>query len=124
MRWIIATLVAIAIFGGGGQVRALESSPAVAVSPHKTAEHDRVDLVLPTDNDTLFSGGGPAFYQYIERTYKGVKSTPWEGGQYGFVRDPRNLYVIDVNLALGVVGVELIVALLNGDARTEADNVR
>jgi murein DD-endopeptidase MepM/ murein hydrolase activator NlpD len=88
MRWIIATLVAIAIFGGGGQVRALESSPAVAGSPHKTAEHDRVDLVLPTDNDTLFSGGGPAFYQYIERTYKGVKSTPWEGGQYGFVRDP------------------------------------
>lgn len=90
MRWIIATLVAIAIFGGGGQVRALESSPAVAGSPHKTAEHDRVDLVLPTDNDTLFSGpaGAGAFYQYIERTYKGVKSTPWEGGQYGFVRDP------------------------------------
>jgi murein DD-endopeptidase MepM/ murein hydrolase activator NlpD len=47
-----------------------------------------VDLVLPTDNNALFSGGGPAFYQYIERNYKGVKSTPWEGGQYGFVRDP------------------------------------
>src|SRR5207247_7078929 len=47
-----------------------------------------VDLVLPTDNDALFSGGGPAFYQYIERDYKGVKSTPWEGGRYGFVRDP------------------------------------
>jgi murein DD-endopeptidase MepM/ murein hydrolase activator NlpD len=45
-------------------------------------------LVLPTDNDALFSGGGPAFYQYIERNYKGAKSTPWEGGQYGFVRDP------------------------------------
>jgi murein DD-endopeptidase MepM/ murein hydrolase activator NlpD len=46
------------------------------------------DLVLPTDNDALFSGDGPAFYQYIERDYKGVKSMPWEGGQYGFVRDP------------------------------------
>ena len=47
-----------------------------------------VDLVLPTDNDALFTGDGSAFYQYIERNYKGVKSTPWEGGQYGFVRDP------------------------------------
>ena len=46
------------------------------------------DLILPTDNDALFSGGGPAFYQYIERDFKGVKSTPWDGGQYGFVRDP------------------------------------
>ena len=46
------------------------------------------DLVLPTDNDAIFSGGGPTFYQYIERDFKGVKSTPWEGGQYGFVRDP------------------------------------
>ena len=45
-------------------------------------------LDLPTDNDALFSGDGPAFYQYIDRNYKGVKSTPWEGGQYGFVRDP------------------------------------
>ncbi len=50
--------------------------------------HDVLDLVLPTDNDALFSGDGPAFYQHIERNFKGVKSTPWEGGQYGFVRDP------------------------------------
>ena len=47
-----------------------------------------IDLALPTDNDALFSGGGPAFYQYVERNYKGARSTPWEGGQYGFVRDP------------------------------------
>jgi len=46
------------------------------------------NLVLPTDNDALFSGGGPDFYQYIERDYHGEKTTPWEGGQYGFVRDP------------------------------------
>jgi murein DD-endopeptidase MepM/ murein hydrolase activator NlpD len=53
------------------------------------AQNQMLDLVLPTDNDALFSGDGPAFYQYIERDYKGVKSTPWEGGQYGFVRDPK-----------------------------------
>ena len=51
-------------------------------------QHQTLDLALPTDNNALFSGGGPAFYQYIERDFKGVKSSPWEGGQYGFVRDP------------------------------------
>ena len=41
----------------------------------------RLDLALPTDNDALLRGPGPQFYQYVERVYKGVKSTPWEGGQ-------------------------------------------
>lgn len=53
-------------------------------------QNQSVDLSLPTDNDALFSGGGAAFYQYIERNFNGVKSTPWEGGQYGFVRDPTD----------------------------------
>ncbi|HMF46634.1 MAG TPA: M23 family metallopeptidase [Candidatus Udaeobacter sp.] len=56
----------------------------------QTARSQGLDLVLPTDNDALFSGDGPAFYQYIDRDYNGVKSTPWEGGQYGFVRDPKS----------------------------------
>jgi murein DD-endopeptidase MepM/ murein hydrolase activator NlpD len=48
-----------------------------------------VDLALPTDNDALFrEDGGPDFYQYVNRDYRGEKSTPWEGGRYGFVRDP------------------------------------
>jgi murein DD-endopeptidase MepM/ murein hydrolase activator NlpD len=55
-----------------------------------TAQNRALDLVLPTDNDALFSGDGPAFYQYIDRDFNGVKSTPWEGGQYGFVRDPKD----------------------------------
>src|SRR5437870_12224302 len=52
------------------------------------AQNQVIDLALPTDNDALFRDGGPAFYQSIERDHKGVKSIPWEGGQYGFVRDP------------------------------------
>src|SRR2546423_7558678 len=55
----------------------------------ETAHDHSLDIVLPTDNDALYSEDGPAFYQYIERDYNGVKSTPWEGGQYGFVRDPK-----------------------------------
>jgi murein DD-endopeptidase MepM/ murein hydrolase activator NlpD len=53
-----------------------------------SGETEPLNLVLPTDNDALFRGGGAEFYQYIERDYKGEKSTPWEGGQYGFVRNP------------------------------------
>src|SRR6266536_4400603 len=54
----------------------------------QAAQNQKLDLVLPMDNDALFSGDGAAFYQYVERNYNGVKSTPWQGGQYGFVRDP------------------------------------
>src|SRR5216117_4423473 len=61
----------------------------IAMRAH-TAQNQALNLVLPTDNDALFSGDGPAFYQYVERNYKGAKSTPWVGGQYGFVRDPTD----------------------------------
>ena len=58
------------------------------ISASTSVSQVQLDLVLPTNNDALFREGGPQFYQYVERVYKGVKSTPWEGGQYGFVRDP------------------------------------
>src|SRR5207237_3504166 len=54
-----------------------------------SGETEPLNLVLPTENDALFRGGGAEFYQYVERDYRGEKSTPWEGGQYGFVRDPE-----------------------------------
>jgi murein DD-endopeptidase MepM/ murein hydrolase activator NlpD len=52
------------------------------------SQAEPLNLVLPTDNDAIFRGEGSEFYQYIERDYKGEKSTPWEGGRYGFVRNP------------------------------------
>src|SRR5438876_11345518 len=55
----------------------------------QTAQNQVLDLVLPTDNDALFSADGPAFYQYVDRDYNGVKSTPWEGGKYGFDRSAK-----------------------------------
>ncbi|MFZ4764107.1 MAG: M23 family metallopeptidase [Roseimicrobium sp.] len=45
-------------------------------------------IVLPTDNDALLRNDGPAFYMFVDRNFENVKSTPWEGGQYGFVRGP------------------------------------
>lgn len=52
------------------------------------AEEAPLQLALPTDNHALFSGHYSEFYQNIERNLQGVISHPWEGGQYGFVRDP------------------------------------
>src|SRR4051794_30944318 len=43
---------------------------------------------LPTANDALFRGDGEAFYQYVNRNFQGVETKPWEGGQYGFSRNP------------------------------------
>lgn len=51
------------------------------------------DLVyrLPTDNDALFKGDNKAFYTYVDRTFEGVTTQPWEAGTYGFVRNPFRL---------------------------------
>ena len=48
-------------------------------------------LILPTDNDGLLTGNFAEFYQYVQRDFDGQVSQPWEGGQYGFVRDPRRI---------------------------------
>ncbi|MEA3211656.1 MAG: murein DD-endopeptidase [Chthoniobacter sp.] len=48
-----------------------------------------LDLTFPTQNRALLQGDGEGFYMFIDRDLQGEKSTPWEGGQYGYVRDPR-----------------------------------
>lgn len=47
-----------------------------------------MSLRLPTDNHALLENRPADFYQHIDRVFQGVRSEPWEGGQYGFVRDP------------------------------------
>jgi murein DD-endopeptidase MepM/ murein hydrolase activator NlpD len=70
-------------------IRSLLTAPAVIAFLCLCQNVRAIELGLPTDNDAIFHGGGAAFYQSIERDYHGEKSTPWEGGQYGFVRDPE-----------------------------------
>jgi murein DD-endopeptidase MepM/ murein hydrolase activator NlpD len=48
-----------------------------------------LDLTFPTKNRALLQGDGEAFYMFVDREVQGEKTTPWEGGQYGYVRDPR-----------------------------------
>jgi murein DD-endopeptidase MepM/ murein hydrolase activator NlpD len=46
-------------------------------------------LVLPTDNDAIFSEDPSQFYMYTDRNFEGVLSKPWSGGAYGFTRDQK-----------------------------------
>src|SRR5688572_5483120 len=67
----------------------LGRSPAATTTPTPaSAPGTAMTLVLPTDNDAIFRNDGPAFYMYVDRDFEKVRSTPWEGGQYGFVRGP------------------------------------
>jgi len=50
-----------------------------------------IDLRLPTANQHLFSGEPELFYMYVDRTFEGQKSQPWEGGTYGMVRNAIRL---------------------------------
>jgi murein DD-endopeptidase MepM/ murein hydrolase activator NlpD len=45
-----------------------------------------LDLRLPTDNHHLFTGELDRFYMYVNRTFEGETSQPWEAGSFGFVR--------------------------------------
>jgi murein DD-endopeptidase MepM/ murein hydrolase activator NlpD len=48
-------------------------------------------LILPTENQGLLHGDPASFYQYVQRDFEGQVSLVWEGGQYGFVRNPRRI---------------------------------
>ena len=45
-------------------------------------------LILPTENQGLLHDDPASFYQCVQRDFEGQVSQPWEGGQYGFVRNP------------------------------------
>lgn len=47
-----------------------------------------LELQLPTENHHLFSGEPDKFYMYVDRTFEGETTKPWEGGSFGFVRTP------------------------------------
>lgn len=48
-----------------------------------------LNLRLPTENHHLLTGRPEQFYMYVDRTFEGESSKPWQGGQYGYVRNPR-----------------------------------
>jgi murein DD-endopeptidase MepM/ murein hydrolase activator NlpD len=50
-----------------------------------------IDLRLPTENHHLFSGEPDRFYMYVDRTFEGQTSKPWEGGAFGYVRNAMRI---------------------------------
>lgn len=49
---------------------------------------ERLELVLPTENHHLFSETPEKFYMYVDRTFEGEVTKPWEGGAFGYTRSP------------------------------------
>ena len=53
------------------------------------AQYKRLDLVLATPNTEIFGQDPSKFYMYTDRTFEGQPSKPWQGGKYGYVRNPK-----------------------------------
>ncbi|MFM2167969.1 MAG: hypothetical protein RIS79_2340 [Verrucomicrobiota bacterium] len=56
-----------------------------------TAANGQLGLVLPTENTALLEKRPESYFQFVDRRFEGEETTPWEGGQFGFVRDPRRI---------------------------------
>jgi hypothetical protein len=61
---------------------------ALAAALFFPATLSALELQLPTENHHLFTGEPEKFYMYVDRTFEGETSKPWEGGSFGFVRTP------------------------------------
>jgi hypothetical protein len=64
---------------------------ALALAAALLAPLSALELQLPTENHHLFTGEPEKFYMYVDRTFEGETSKPWEGGSFGFVRTPIRL---------------------------------
>lgn len=68
-------------------VPAAPSSPVVpAVQPMPTPKFQ-----LPTRNTALIKGVPEKYFMFVDRTINNVPTEVWQGGQYGFVRDPKTM---------------------------------
>lgn len=43
---------------------------------------------LPTENEHLFCDEPEQYYMYVDRTFEGETTKPWQGGCFGLVRNP------------------------------------
>jgi murein DD-endopeptidase MepM/ murein hydrolase activator NlpD len=69
----------------------LMSLPVWLLLAGPMAKAEPPKLILPTDNNGLLTSDFAGFYQYVQRDFEGQVSQAWEGGQYGFVRNPRRI---------------------------------
>ena len=55
--------------------------------PSAGAQVRKLGLVLPTPNRSIYSDQS-RFYMFTDRSFEGRRSEPWQGGKYGYVRNP------------------------------------
>jgi murein DD-endopeptidase MepM/ murein hydrolase activator NlpD len=61
--------------------------PALLLGLLAMAQAAPLEICLPTENQHLFTGELDQFYMYVDRTFEGQTSKPWEAGSYGLVRN-------------------------------------
>jgi murein DD-endopeptidase MepM/ murein hydrolase activator NlpD len=61
--------------------------PALLLGLLAMAQATPLEICLPTENQHLFTGEFDQFYMYVDRTFEGQTSKPWEAGSYGLVRN-------------------------------------
>ena len=62
--------------------------PAGRVTGRTVGGGAGLELALPTENGALFNDAPDRFYMGLNTTIDSLRPEKWEGGQYGFVRDP------------------------------------
>ena len=89
LRWLGPLLIVfVLLMGGTGCDRpAVEDEGEPADEP-VVGVPETGWLALPTRNEALLEEDAPQFYQYVDRTFEGRRSQPWQAGMYGFVRNP------------------------------------
>ena len=55
----------------------------------KSCSVQKAGPCISNTNREIFGADGSKFYMYTDRTFEGKPSKPWEGGKYGYVRNPK-----------------------------------
>ncbi len=90
MRAFPALLLLLAVAGcrADDGAAAPSGTEGGTAEPRDAAGAGGLRLALPTANRALLDGHPERFYMGLDRTVDSLRDARWEGGQYGFVRDP------------------------------------
>ena len=71
------------------KVEPIPVSEPVVEMPPKVVRKPWMIFQLPTKNEALLTENKDAYFMFVDRTTNGITTQVSEGGQYGFVRDPK-----------------------------------
>lgn len=65
---------------------------ALFISLTAALQASPIDLRLPTENQHLFTGEMDQYLMYVNRTFEGRTSKPWQAGGFGLVRNETRIH--------------------------------